>query len=481
VTSSPSPPGFHRRFAIPSTLAALTLGLSAFTTVLALTAYRDFRTGWPWDLAYYNQWFWTIVFGDGVLSVRPISAYSDEGPWAWKTNYLAPVRLLILPIYRAFPDPRTLLVVENVVFWWVVPAAYSLLKSEAGSRRVALAGTLLVPLTPLVWPLALNDFRELQLALPFVLWGVQGVRSRDLRVTAVGVGGMLACRQEFAAVVASLALLPPRRPEDAGRSYRWAHGLVVLGAGWFLFAFFGYLRLTGETNGPQKYLDQFAGSRAGLGETLTTASEFVFLGLGVWGIFLLRAPRLALPMLPWLWSLSAGRWSLRYLGTGEWHHVRYAAPMVALGLAAGLVGFGRTAEGLRRRFGPRSLIVLTAASALLSAGPLASVLRQLDKRPRPIGPAEAGAVRRWVSQVAPDDGVLAGYEVTAPLSTRRHLYSYRLDVNRPKGYPELPPTLRWLFLVNADAEAQRVPTTGFEEVHRGPAVRILRRTVGASK
>ena len=49
---------------------------------------------------------------------------------------------------------------------------------------------------------------------PFVLWAVQGVRSRSAGWAALGIAGMLACRQEFAVMVATFAFLPPRRPES---------------------------------------------------------------------------------------------------------------------------------------------------------------------------------------------------------------------------------------------------------------------------
>src|SRR5262249_25103548 len=52
---------------------ALTATLTALTTWQALVRYREFRTGWSWDLAYYNQWYWALLFGDGVLTVRPIA------------------------------------------------------------------------------------------------------------------------------------------------------------------------------------------------------------------------------------------------------------------------------------------------------------------------------------------------------------------------------------------------------------------------
>ena len=179
----------------------------------SIRQYQELQSGWSWDLAYYNQWFWALTQGDGTLTVRPVSAYAQEGPSVWKMNYLAPIRLALVPLYRLAPGPLTLILIQNVMFWWVIPAAYTLVRSEARSEAVALSAAALVPLTPLFWPLVWNDFRELQLAGPFVLWAVQGVRSRSAGWAAVGIAGMLACRQEYAVMVATFAFLPPREPE----------------------------------------------------------------------------------------------------------------------------------------------------------------------------------------------------------------------------------------------------------------------------
>src|SRR5450759_1238078 len=91
------------------------------------------------DRAYYNQWFWALTFGDGVLTVRPIGPWVQEGPSIWKMNYLAPVRLALVPVYRLFPGPATLLIVQAIVIWLVVPAAYSLVRSESKSPGLALS------------------------------------------------------------------------------------------------------------------------------------------------------------------------------------------------------------------------------------------------------------------------------------------------------------------------------------------------------
>jgi len=55
---------------------------------------------------------------------------------------------------------------------------------------------------------------------------------------AVGIAGMLACRQEFAVIVATLALLPPRRLESLDTTLRWRRATVLIGLCWILFGFF---------------------------------------------------------------------------------------------------------------------------------------------------------------------------------------------------------------------------------------------------
>ncbi|MBX6312936.1 MAG: DUF2079 domain-containing protein, partial [Isosphaeraceae bacterium] len=376
----------HLPLAVAWTLATV-LGLA--TAGLALERYQEFRSAWPWDLAYYNQWFWALTRGDGLLSVRPDGWYAVEGPPIWKMNYLAPIRLVFAPLYRAFPDPRTLLVLQCVVLWWVVPAAFMLVRAESGSDRLALAAAALVPATPLFWPLALNDFRELQLAPPFVLWAIQGYRDRDRRLAAWGIGGMLACRQEFGLVTASLALLPAREPEDIERSYRWARAVVLLGLGWFL-AFLCYLRVVVSPVAPARYLEMDQSGQLGLGPTLMLSLDLLAIGLGSWALLACLAPRVAILAVPWIKGVTGGTWALGLIATTGWHHVRYTAPAAALVLAAGLVGFARLGTWLRCRPAGRWLLAAAWVAAALGLGAAGRELgRRFDRIPRPISQEEA--------------------------------------------------------------------------------------------
>jgi Predicted membrane protein (DUF2079) len=454
----------------------LTAAMTAVSTYQSLRRYEELRSGWSWDLAYYNQWYWAFTQGDGVLTVRPVSAYAQEGPSVWKMNYLAPIRFALVPFHRLFPDPRTLIVLQNIVFWWVIPAAYGLVRSESRSAGVALSAAALVPLTPLLWPLAWNDFRELQLVAPFTLWAVRGVRERSVRWAALGIAGMLACRQEFAVAVATFAILPPRRPESLTVTLRWRRAMVFIGLGWVLFGFFGYLRIMVGRGAPDSFVDQFLGPRASVGETLRTASEALVLGTGCWAVLMCLAPRVAILAVPWIWSLCNGRWAMRFLATPEWHHVRYAMPMVTLVLAAGLIGYARLASWLLPRRGGRAgLAMVWLASAAIGVVGLRDVTGRVASVPITIDRHEAQELWAWIRQVAPDDAVIADYEVSAPLSSRRSLYSYILDTNLPPGFPHLGPDVRWLFVANDCRWLKPLLDHGFDVVYRGPRYTVARR------
>jgi hypothetical protein len=466
----------NRRLLSWMIVACLTAALSAVTTVQALRRYEELRTGWSWDLAYYNQWYWALTQGDGIISVRPLASYAEEGPSVWKMNYLAPIRLILVPFYRIYPDPRTLLVIQSIVFWWIIPAAYTLARSESKSDGIALSAAFLVPLCPLLWPLVWNDFRELQLALPFVIWAVQGVRSRHLGLAALGIAGMLGCRQEFAVMLATFAFLPPREPEGLTRTLRWRHALFALGVAWLLFGFFGYLRFMVAPYAPVLFVDQFLGPRATVLQTLETAADFLGYGLGAWAIFACLAPRVAILAVPWIWTLCDGRWSLRYLATEQWHHVRYTVLPTVMVLAAGIVGYARLCSWLIAR--PRGWLLVPLVWIAAAAGcglGLKELSERMSRIPNPISQQEADAIWYWIGQVGPDDGALATYEVTAPLSSRKRLYSYILDQNKPKGFPKLGQEFQWVFYRTPDFPPALFLDQGFDLVHKGQFLTIVRR------
>jgi hypothetical protein len=457
-------------------VVTLTALLTAISTSQALRRYHELRSGWSWDLAYYNQWFWSLTHGDGTVTVRPVAAYAQEGPSIWKMNYLAPIRLALVPVYRMHPGPVVLLVIQNAMFWWVLPAAFTLVRSETRSDAVALSAAALVPMTPLLWPLVWNDFRELQLAAPFVLWAVQGVRSRSAALAAVGIAGMLACRQEYAIMIASFAFLPPREPETLTKTVRWRRTIILIGVVWLVVGFFGYLRFTASVKTSESYIDQFLGPKASFQNAAATSLETVLVGMGAWAFLACLMPRTAILAVPWIWGPCSERWAMRLLSISEWNAVRYVMPMAAIVLAAGLIGYARLATGLLPRRGGRAMLAIVWVCAAVTFGlGLRDVTDRLARVPVLIERDEAEQIWVWIKEVRENDAVLAGYEVSAPLSSRRRLYSYNMDVNLPKHFPELDPEFRWLFIRNGYPFLNRLLDQGFDVVHHGKYLTVARR------
>jgi hypothetical protein len=455
----------------------LTLALTAVSTDQSLRRYRDFQSGWPWDLAYNNQWLWSMIYGDQKLTVRPINSWGDEGPSIWSRTHLDPIRLAVAPFYPLRPGPEALIIAQNVILWWVLPAAFGLLLAESRSVPLALSGTALVPMTPLLWPMLWNDFREMELALPFVLWAIQGFRSRHRGLSAIGIVGMLASREEFGIMLATFALLPPRDEEDIGTTYAWARTAVYLGVGWFLFGFLGFQHVMVAHDAPDRYLAQFGGEKPGLVEIGEVALDLLIFGLGPWAILAGLAPRASMLALPWLWGITQGRLSIALLGDWRWGAVRYASPMVALVLAAGLIGYARLGTRLLGdRRGRWVLAGLWLAAAMGFWGANREIAGRMDRITWPIAQQEAAEIRRWIDRVGPDEGVIACYEVSAPLSSRRRIYSNRLSTSSPRGYPDhLRPEIRWTFLRKHDLLPKILTDQGFRLVFEGDFLAIYRR------
>ena len=106
-------------------------------------------------------------------------------------------------------------------------------------------------------------------------------------------------------------------------------------------------QVQGRPGAPNQFIDQFLGPRATVLQTLETSADLLIYGLGAWALFACLAPRVVILAVPWIWSLCNGRWSLRFLATEEWHHVRYTVLPVAMILAAGVIGYARLGAWLK--------------------------------------------------------------------------------------------------------------------------------------
>ena len=195
----------------------------------AFTRYQELRSGWSWDLAYYNQWFWasrtaTDAHGPPGLGLRARRAVGLEDELPRPDPVRAGADLLrCSPIRGRCSSSRTSCSGGSFrprLRWCAL---------EYGSDGVALSAAALVPLTPLVLAAGVERFPR-----------AAARRSRSSSGPSRGCGprprdwprwGSPACSRAGRStpfVVASMSLLPARNPEDTATRRRWAAAALVV-------------------------------------------------------------------------------------------------------------------------------------------------------------------------------------------------------------------------------------------------------------
>ena len=292
---------------------------------------------------------------------------------------------------------------------------------------------------------------------------------------------MLACREEYGLVVACLAILPPRQPEEIGRTYRWSRALVAIGVGWMLLVYFAFESAAVSHLVPWSYMRQFGAVSRAPADQAAAAIELFVLGLGPWSLLAVLSPRLGLLGLLWIVEAARDR-----MGRGDARDARLALRP--------LHDPCRRADARRRarRVRPRRRMAPPPAGRATRGWPgsgsrsprgcwraRAGVVSGLDRVAGPIPEAEARRIQSWIGRVAEGDGVVAAYEVSAPLSSRKHLHSDVMDINRPPGFPRLVPEIRWAFLPPGRLDPTVLIAQGFEVVYRGETLWVYHRAVAA--
>ena len=178
----------------------------------------------------YNQWYWAFCRGDGLISVRPLSSYAEEGPSVCRNELPGPFGWPLSLFTRLFHYPRTLLLIRERHLLVADSGGLHAGSFGINSEAISLSAASLVPLCPLLWPLAGTTFASFNSRCrlcsgPFKAYAaVAGL-------TTFGVAAMLCCRQEFAVMAATFAFLPSREPENLTQTLKWPQALFAIGLG----------------------------------------------------------------------------------------------------------------------------------------------------------------------------------------------------------------------------------------------------------
>jgi uncharacterized membrane protein len=192
----------------------------AIATFLAFQQHAAFQTN-LYDLGAYTHVVWNT--SQGRFFVTSLT------PGNYLTNHFSLLLLLLAPLFFIWPDPRTLMAVQQIILACTIIPAYLILRRHY--PRLAPVLVLAFVLSPLLHQTAFAEFHGVMLATPFLAWAFYALYQKRTWMLVIALGLALLAREDVGLYVASfgLFLLVCRKGQ------RWLGvSLIILGGGWVI-------------------------------------------------------------------------------------------------------------------------------------------------------------------------------------------------------------------------------------------------------
>ncbi|GAA3059844.1 hypothetical protein GCM10020000_48450 [Streptomyces olivoverticillatus] len=299
-------------------------------TTLSVCRHRRMLT-MSWDLGIFEQ----AIQAYARLQA-PVADLKGPG-----TNILgdhfSPVTALIAPVYRAFPSPVTLLVVQAALF-----AVSAVPVTRLAARRLGRGRGLAIGVAyGLSWGVqrAVDfDFHEIAFAMPLLAFALEAVVCRRWRAAVLWAAPLVLVKEDLGVTAAAVGVLILLRQRSGARDRRvvvWGGGLVAFGLAATAVAL-GVVIPGFNSTGSYDYWNKLDGEGGGPAPVIpldTAVRTLLWTVLPTTGLLALRSPLLivALPTLGWRFLSHDDH----YWGT-DWHYSAVLMPVVFIALTDAL-------------------------------------------------------------------------------------------------------------------------------------------------
>ncbi len=215
--------------ASPWILAAMIIIFTVTFSILAAFQYRALNVPYG-DSGYFEEQLWRTIHGEFLVQ----SMHKD----IFLGKHIQLIHLLLLPIYVIFRHLLTLVVLQNLAVAAGAIAVYLLAKNKLESPGLALvfafAYSLYPPLQIANQDMALNIFRPILFAVPFLLFAFYFLERGRLGLFLLFAFLTLITKEEFGLILAFMGIYIIL----AKKRKRVGAAICALGVIWFLVAFF---------------------------------------------------------------------------------------------------------------------------------------------------------------------------------------------------------------------------------------------------
>ncbi|KJY43795.1 membrane protein [Streptomyces sp. NRRL B-1568] len=330
-------------------------------TTLSVCRHRRMLT-MSWDLGIFEQ----AIQAYARLQA-PVADLKGPG-----TNILgdhfSPVTALIAPVYRAFPSPVTLLVVQAALF-----AVSAVPVTRLAARRLGRGRGLAIGVAyGLSWGVqrAVDfDFHEIAFAMPLLAFALEAVVCRRWRAAVLWAAPLVLVKEDLGVTAAAVGVLILLRQRSGARDRRavvWGGGLVAFGLAATAVAL-GVVIPGFNSTGSYDYWNKLDGEGGGPAPVIpldTAVRTLLWTVLPTTGLLALRSPLLivALPTLSWRFLSHDDH----YWGT-DWHYSAVLMPVVFIALTDALETARRSGRPWLRSYAHQLPAAVLAAALALSA------------------------------------------------------------------------------------------------------------------
>ncbi|MFE1830892.1 DUF2079 domain-containing protein [Streptomyces yangpuensis] len=309
------------RAAAPRWAGPWAVAAGLFLVYLVLSVGRFRRMDWAsWDLGIFEQ----AIRAYAHLQ-EPVADL--KGPGAnILGDHFSPIIALVAPVYRVFPGPITLLVVQAALF-----ALSAVPVTRAAARLLGRARGIAVGVAyGLSWGIQRAvefDFHEIAFAVPLLAFALEAVLARRWRAALLWALPLILVKEDLGFTLAALAVVVAWRSRTTDRRTTWtALGIAAAACVFAILVFTVFIPAFATDGYGYWHKIEGGGPFAGTGTKLATLGWVL---IPTSGLLALRSPLLlvAAPTLGWRFlSGDDHYWST------DWHYSAVLMPVVALAL-----------------------------------------------------------------------------------------------------------------------------------------------------
>lgn len=389
------------------------------------------------DLGIYSQVAWSLGQGHGFASSIHDPSYLGDHLELW----LIPMSW----IYRLFPSPLTLLWIQTLLIAATLIPVAKLAHRYLGRRGVIGAAVLFL-VNPLLYNAALYEFHALVVALPILAWTVWWYVERRYWAWLIGLLALLLVREDMPMLVAGWGVAAA----FDRRNWRWWAPALALAVIWFPTA--QAIIRAANHDGGYKYIAFYRWMGSSYGEILTypfrhpwiflqrvmtwdNVTTIVGLLLTV-GFLPLYRIRTLIPLCFVFLQFFIG-------GAQPWSflHIHYVFPYLPFLWWGAMVALRDILNGQLVVRGDRTIPAIVATILAIASPVYANFVMGAVEWPWNLRREQETApivVRQALTEVRPQDRVLATFNFLPALANRSDLYSLNYLYLGRRQYTDVP-------------------------------------------